>query len=48
MSGKNDRETRSGNMREGMRRRTLLLSTTSLVTAAGIMGTTASARAINF
>jgi len=45
MSGKNDRETRSGNMREGMRRRTLLLSTTSLVTAAGIMGTTASARA---
>ena len=45
MSGENDWETRSVNMREGMRRRSLLLGTTSLVTAAGIMKTTSSVRA---
>src|SRR5215467_4581649 len=33
MSSKNDRETGSANKREGLRRRTLLLSTTSLVAA---------------
>src|SRR5215472_5233349 len=42
MSGKNDREAGSINMPEGMRRRSLLLGTTSLVTAAGILVTASS------
>ena len=45
MSDKNDRETRSGNMREGMRRRSLLLGTTSLVAASGLAANLQAARA---
>ena len=45
MNGKNDRETKSANRSEGIKRRTLLLSTTSLVAAPGIVAATRSARA---
>ena len=45
MSSKNDREPGPANTREGMRRRTLLLSTTSLVAASGISATAPSAQA---
>src|SRR6516162_7158335 len=45
MSGKNDRETKSSNTREGMRRRSLLLGTTSLVAASGIPASAPSAQA---
>jgi len=45
MSGKNHRETKSSNTREGMRRRSLLLGTTSLVAASGIPASAPSAQA---
>jgi arylsulfatase len=45
MSSKNDREIGAANKREGMRRRTLLLGTTSLVAASGITATAPSVRA---
>src|SRR5215469_5573379 len=45
MSSKNDRETGSANKREGLRRRTLLLSTTSLVAASRMSATAPSLRA---
>ena len=40
MSSKSDRETKPRNKREGIGRRTLLLSTTSLVAASGISSAT--------
>ena len=42
---RNDREGNSATQREGMRRRTLLLSTTSLVSASAISATLPSAKA---
>src|SRR5215510_60006 len=45
MSSKNDRETKPANTREGIRRRTLLLSTTSLVAASGVSPTVSLAQA---
>jgi arylsulfatase len=45
MSSKNDRETRPANKPDGMKRRTLLLGTTSLVAASGISATAPSAQA---
>jgi arylsulfatase len=45
MSSKNDRETKPANKREGIKRRSLLLGTTSLVAASGISATAPSVRA---
>jgi arylsulfatase len=45
MNGKSDRETKSANRSEGMKRRTLLLSTTSFVAALGISATALPAQA---
>jgi arylsulfatase len=45
MNGKSDRETKSAHKSEGIKRRTLLLSTTSLVAASGISATVPLAQA---
>src|SRR6516162_5660072 len=45
MNAKSDRETKSANRSEGIKRRTLLLSTTSLVAASGISAAAPSAQA---
>src|SRR5262245_38504907 len=45
MSSKNDRETKPASRRGGVRRRTLLLSTTSLVVASGVSPTKSLAQA---
>jgi len=39
MNGKSDRDTKSANRSEGIKRRTLLLSTTSLVALSGVTAT---------
>ena len=45
MSGKNDRDTKPWDKREGMRRRSLLLGTTSIVALSGISATAPLAQA---